>query len=1144
MKRAAEVDPLTVSKRARPDPHVLAEVFRADQKRKAADICRKGTDGTGYIEGKVYERGVPSSDRWFFLLTVELGYRVQVCLAGSASKHFNQLPIAVGAHVRLGTRGLVLEDIEGPSKPLFLPKKFAWSTGLIIHVQNPKTGEECLVDTWAEQPSTPASSLGGAWPDLSCDSTSVDPRGRTQTPITAESPLDISDSRKTPVLVNNPAPGQNVSVAPLPSDDRMVADDTEPKRITGTSGALPVQEQAKSTASQSDSQNPQSLPSPPPELSQSGGTVTQEDAVDTTAGRKSLASNVDATARISTPAASESKPEIAKPEIVPSDMQKDSTDGEQKHPPHDGTNHSKTGSSKGSKKQRYNRQKKLKRLEKAGQQQASERSTGSSTDIRRPSADVDGEEYYWEDADTIPEDVLVYPEQALANGNLETPSADPVPKVEDAAAEDAAIADESKTRAASDGQQSADSSDPWESLRRGCVAGLIVYTPLAQFHGHGMRNVIGVVETAGVVTQTKTGEFMLRLTLYDATNWGTGGLSVTLFDKLEKGLPKLDAADILILRSIQIQDFNGAWALGPSYKGWQWAAFHVKTGMLSSAPADTCAMRHFKPEQSEVQFCIRLGDWWQAVTSNTTTFDTSSVHRSRRVRQHKTIAEAENEEYFDCTVEVLHGIRNDNGVYTVFVTDYTRNANVSPTQGEWCPPPLAPYVLRIEMWDSSADVGPTMQAGEYYSIRNLRTKVSGGGFLEGKMQEGEKITKLDEDQLENQPHLAELLKRKTEWEAEMNATGGVHEFPHQLIEEAEENRHFKCTVEVVHISPKDDFTYLYVTDYTARSDLVPVSASIAPSALAERVVRIELRDAQVDTAKNLEAGDFIAIRNLRLRPSGGGTRLAGRLGGDQRLITKLNPKASGNADLRALLSRREEWTAAQSKPKREGKRTATRAARQAAAAAAAEETRAECSETETVAVPRKRKRKAPGRQAVTLQEVKESTTYPAVFRVRARPVDFFPDDLRDCVVLRCTSCDENLPKTRRRCTKCDDVMDDETAVEAFFKLWFRIADETGTTLDVSVADERCSILQDLSPDDVLEDDDAFAMLVARVKPLLGGLLDLSHGEARRRPISEDEEGEDAPLLDLRIGTWLPEGEEDNPEARAYVVLQHSLCEDA
>lgn len=94
---------------------------------------------------------------------------------------------------------------------------------------------------------------------------------------------------------------------------------------------------------------------------------------------------------------------------------------------------------------------------------------------------------------------------------------------------------------------------------------------------------------------------------------------------------------------------------------------------------------------------------------------------------------------------------------------------------------------------------------------------------------------------------------------------------------------------------------MYVTDYTERSDLVPVSASIAPATLTGCVVRVDLRGSQVDTARNLEAGDFVAISNLRLRPSGGGTLLAGCLGGDQRLITKLKPGGNSNVDLRALL---------------------------------------------------------------------------------------------------------------------------------------------------------------------------------------------------------------------------------------------------
>lgn len=90
---------------------------------------------------------------------------------------------------------------------------------------------------------------------------------------------------------------------------------------------------------------------------------------------------------------------------------------------------------------------------------------------------------------------------------------------------------------------------------------------------------------------------------------------------------------------------------------------------------------------------------------------------------------------------------------------------------------------------------------------------------------------------------------------------------------------------------------------------------------------------------------------------------------------------------------------------------------------------------------------------------------------------------------------------------------------------------------------QCSVLEDLSPDDVHEDDGAFAMLVARVRPLLGGLLDVREDEARRRPLDEDADAEPTPLMDLTIGSWLPEGGPETLDARAYVVLKHALCED-
>ncbi|CDO73630.1 hypothetical protein BN946_scf185014.g100 [Trametes cinnabarina] len=1148
MKRAAKFEPPAASKRARPDPQALAELFKPGQKRTAGDIYRKGTDGTGYIEGKVFERGTPAGNRWVFLLTVELGSRVQVSLSGACAEHFDKLPITVGAHVQIGTRGLVLQDLEGLKRPLLLAKRFAWTEGVTIYVQNPKTGEESLVDTWAGLPPAQNTSTEDS-EDVHLAGPSMPPTETVQAPTTTENlgmnEPEIENEAASPakdvvtgdlicansVMSSHNSVGVCDRIAP-PLTYAAMAVNRAHQGVESAAEAPAMRGQTEAAGLEDDSQNPQSLPSPPPDTGEQHAMGTDYQSHVSVPQAQSISIKVTNGLRDTA-----SK---AENQIRPIPTKANSAESARDNPSSRASNQVRTEKSKtakNAKKLRHDRERRQKQLQKAGKLGQPQKADTPTAQSREPSAE-DGEDYYWDAAETLPSEAF------LDNSNPDVqPHEQPAPalNLEDEAQPERTLEtvgiEEADNKAPNDLPVGANADDPWQSLRMGCVAGLVNYTPLLHLAiGPGMQTIMGIVESARPIALTKSNEFSLRLSIYDPTNYATGGLSVVLFDKLEKGLPKVEAGDILMLRSIQIKDFNGLCAIGASYKGWQWALYQVKSGKISSAPPDTCAMRYFKPEAAEVTFCIRLGDWWREVSSVATTFDTAFAH-TRRVRPHKTIAEAEHDEYFDCTVEVLHGFRNDNGVHTVFVTDYTRNPNVSPTQGEWCPSHLAPFVLRIEMWDSSAEVGQTMQPGEYYSIRNLRTKISGGGYLEGKMQEGEKIARLDEDQLENQPHLAELLKRKTEWEADMNATGGVHEFPHQLIEEAEENRHFKCTVEVVYISPKDDYTYLYVTDYTSRSDLVPVAASIAPPALADRVVRVELRDTQVDTAKNLEAGDYIAIRNLRLRPSNGGALLAGRLGGDQRLITKLNRKASGNAELRALLSRKEEWLSAQAKPKREGKRTAARAARQAAAAA-------EEGSSMTTRRPPRSDSKAAGKQLKTLQEVKESTACPAVFRVRTRAVDFFPDDLRDCVVLRCTSCDQTLPKTRRRCTRCDDAMDDETAVRAFFELWFRVADEEGTTLDVTVADERCSVLQDLSPDDVYEDDDAFAMLVARVKPLLGDLLDVSDGEAKRRPVDQHEDGEETPWLDLTIGSWLPAGEDDTAETRAYVVLKHSLYEDA
>lgn len=109
--------------------------------------------------------------------------------------------------------------------------------------------------------------------------------------------------------------------------------------------------------------------------------------------------------------------------------------------------------------------------------------------------------------------------------------------------------------------------------------------------------------------------------------------------------------------------------------------------------------------------------------------------------------------------------------------------------------------------------------------------------------------------------------------------------------------------QVMRISLKDESRALiYVTDYTARNDLTPIAATAdwTRGIEHEKIAKVAIFNSQVDVARGLSVGDFIAIRHLRLKRTSSGT-VAGIIGGDERLIFKLDPRNSGHEHLPALL---------------------------------------------------------------------------------------------------------------------------------------------------------------------------------------------------------------------------------------------------
>ncbi|PSR77622.1 hypothetical protein PHLCEN_2v7812 [Hermanssonia centrifuga] len=339
--------------------------------------------------------------------------------------------------------------------------------------------------------------------------------------------------------------------------------------------------------------------------------------------------------------------------------------------------------------------------------------------------------------------------------------------------------------------------------------------------------------------------------------------------------------------------------------------------------------------------------------------------------------------------EVLHGFQNENEVYSIYVTDYTANKEITPVNAPWCHHALADRVLKVEMWLEAAPMGAEMKPGDFIEINNIRMKSSSGGYLEATFSEGRKMRKLDADELEKEPHLEALLQRKKEWAAMAEEMGD--RFPHKLFKDAEVDAHFGCTAEVLYISLKDnERAFIYVTDYTFRPDLAPIPATAewVRDVDPDRIVKIALFQDQAETAKALKAGDIIAVRNVRLK-QGLKAKVTGYLGGSERLIFKLQPNETGNVDCLELIKRKKEWTR-ELKLKREvAARLKSRQPKPVTGGGK----------------PKKPAHDEP-REILTIKEVENCTVCPALFRVVARIVAVWPPKIEDFVILHCTKCDQ------------------------------------------------------------------------------------------------------------------------------------------
>ncbi|KAJ7481233.1 hypothetical protein B0H11DRAFT_2024748 [Mycena galericulata] len=399
-------------------------------------------------------------------------------------------------------------------------------------------------------------------------------------------------------------------------------------------------------------------------------------------------------------------------------------------------------------------------------------------------------------------------------------------------------------------------------------------------------SVIGVVTSNEPPSKTRKGEWSRCIYLVDPTDYGGDsllpsssqeGFRVNCFTKnYQEWLPTAKPSDILILRGIKLTEFNGQITANGYHDRLQWAVCSKQKlghGNRGGAPQSEGYGVSFTPfyqaTHAELAFCLELTDWWRGVTEKRTAamgtinqiggdFLLRVPRRTRR--EHKLLSGGiAPDSFFDCTVE-------SGNLYSLYVTDFT------VWQEDWCPRSLSGSVLRIEMWDAAAQQGPTMNVGEFYSLRNVLMR-RWDGYAQGKLVET-KIEKLELSDAEKNSDLKALLERKS-------AHGPLSEITEselKLIGQGRDREYLSCVI-------------CAINEPWARG-------------LNGYVLKVLLLKEQSNMIKSLQVGRHYLVKNLRLEPSVTEREFRGRLGTSERQIHLINPNSSLLADWRESLIKR------------------------------------------------------------------------------------------------------------------------------------------------------------------------------------------------------------------------------------------------
>ncbi|ESK94196.1 hypothetical protein Moror_8396 [Moniliophthora roreri MCA 2997] len=640
------------------------------------------------------------------------------------------------------------------------------------------------------------------------------------------------------------------------------------------------------------------------------------------------------------------------------------------------------------------------------------------------------------------------------------------------------------------------------------------FIALADIKAPAICTVAGIVVSLPETMTTRNGDLSCTLKIVDPSNCKMEddsyrqapkySMSVPCFTRqYSKWLPCPTVGDVVILKDVKASNWHGGTNLTGYGDKLQWAIYSPKEqkihhGDIADIPHDERLRKDgrghlhtpfYQPRDvDEILYCKKLVEWWDAIEKERERFLSSIINLgdedgqpveglsyNRTARPHWMMKDAKassvSSGYFDTTVEVVFRFQpqDNDKFFLLFVTDYTENDAFEPFNNSAVHESLAKSIARLECWDASSKVAAQFSVGDYLSLKNVRCRVNNSGSYELKMQEPKLFPLKDTDAAHNVA-LAELLKRKKAHQ-DQHGSNDPAELEHRLLKNADLRKISSFVVEILHIASSTGSagSCLYVSDFTHNPILQGTRlVSKLPQTLDGRVLKVLLFDCHVELDKKLRLGDIVSIRKARITKSYAEDEVNMKLGGNELLITRLNPGVDSHKTLiEQLKGQKADWEASR-----------TDASATASLKAVRQDSRGQEPLTPTTPrppertldvsaeIPKKRKRL----HYTPVKEVQAVKSFPERFRIYARIVDFFPT-VQEFVHRSCSRCGKDVPVNQRACFSCNDS--DHEYVQLEYRFWLKLEDEEGTQIIVSVTDNY-PVVRELPRADLAEDKDAYA----------------------------------------------------------------------